>query len=53
MKILITYEFETANGFPTRNTLAAHSPEEAEALCERAESIGYKIIDVTRDCYED
>lgn len=52
MTIQITYEFKTAYGFPTQNTVLAHSLEEAEALCKRVENIGYKLIDVTTDPYE-
>ena len=52
MKILITYEFLTAHGFPTQNTMIADSFEKAEEICEKVERIGYKLIDVTRDVYE-
>lgn len=53
MAIQITYEFKTAYGFPTQNMVLAHSRDEAEAKCRQIEEIGYKIIDVSRDCYED
>ena len=53
MTIQITYQFETANGFPTWNTVLAHSAEEAEAVCRQVEAVGYKLIDVCRDPYRD
>lgn len=53
MTIQITYEFKTANGFPTRNSVLAHSLEEAENICKRVERVGYKLIDVTTDPYEE
>ena len=53
MKIQITYEFKTASGLPTYHAAIAHSKEEADALCRKIEEIGYKVVDVTRDVYED
>lgn len=53
MKILITYELTSMNGFPHRHVAVMRSLESAEATCQMIEDCGYKIIDVSRDCYED
>lgn len=51
MKIQITYQFKTANGFPITSKVIAESKEEAERYCKNIENLadeGYKLIDVTR-----
>ena len=51
MKIQITYQFKTANGFPITSIVIAESKEEAERYCKNIENLadeGYKLIDVTR-----
>lgn len=51
MKIQITYQFKTANGFTIIGKVIAESKEEAERYCKNIENLadeGYKLIDVTR-----
>ena len=56
MKIEVTYEYPTAKGHTARHTCLCRSLKEAEDICKEVEKRsekGYKLIDVTRDVYED
>lgn len=53
MKIWITYEIPTARGNWSANTMTADTFDEAEEICEAVERNGYRLLDVTRDVYDD
>ena len=53
MKIIITYETESSYGLPMRRMYIAQSFAEADSVCDRIDMAGYRLIDVTRDVYED
>lgn len=52
---LITYEFPSASGIPSRHVYEAKTFDEAEEICQKIEQLkdeGYKIIDVTREIFD-
>lgn len=53
MKIIITYEVPTANGFWHTHQVVANSLEEADQICLAIDQEGYILDDVTRDVYVD
>jgi len=54
MKIEITYEFPSANCLMVRRSICVNSLAAAEEICQTIErKKGYRIVDVTRDVYED
>lgn len=53
MKIIITYEVPTANGFWHEHQYIANSIEDADQVCTAIDTEGYILKDVTRDVYED
>ena len=49
MKIVITYEVESALGHKVKRGAVAYTFVEAEELCRSVERVGYKLLDVTRE----
>lgn len=48
MKFEIIYEIPSASGIPTKKLATAYTKQEAEDICKAIESIGYKLIDISR-----
>lgn len=53
MRIIVTYNVPTAHGFWDTKQMTARSLQEADAICSLIEKAEYRLVDVTRDPYED